>query len=242
MLRTIAFYTKFLFSLPLTFPKTKRAEKQLKYFEQNNQVLEKYQYIHNVSSEWTESFIKLSGARVTVHGEENVPKDGAVLFVSNHQSNFDIPLLMYYINKPKGFIAKKELENIPMISKWMTFMGCIFMDRSNLRKSASAIIDGIKILKGGQSLVIFPEGTRSKGGPMIEFKAGSFKLATKSKVPIIPVTINGSYKIMDGNGHKITPADIDLYIHKPIYTTNLSKEDEASLPKMVQNIVQSKLD
>ena len=241
MLRTIAFYTKFTSSLVTTMPLTKRTRKKIEEFDANGQTIEKYKYIHQESSKWAGSFLKLSGAKVKVFGAENIPADIPVLFVSNHQSNFDIPLLMYHIDKPKGFIAKKELEKIPMISEWMNFMGCIFMDRSSLRKSASAIIDGIKILKSGQSLVIFPEGTRSKGGPIGEFKSGSFKLATKPKVPIVPVTINGSYKIMEGNGNKIKPADIELYIHEPIYTDNLSKEEEADLPKRVQDIVASKL-
>ncbi|MGL4991319.1 MAG: lysophospholipid acyltransferase family protein [Sarcina sp.] len=241
MLRTIGFYTKFLTSLVITIPLTKRTKKQIAKFDENNQTLEKYQYVHEVSSKWAKSFVKASGATVNVYGEENVPKDGPVLFVSNHQSNFDIPILMSYIDKPKGFIAKKELENILTISEWMRFMGCIFMDRSNLRKSASAIIDGIKTLKSGQSLVIFPEGTRSKGGPISEFKAGSFKLATKSKVPIIPVTIDGSYKLMEANNNKIKADIVNIYIHKPIYTTNLTKEDDINLPKKVQDIIASKL-
>ncbi|MGL4451924.1 MAG: lysophospholipid acyltransferase family protein [Sarcina sp.] len=241
MLRTIAFYTKFATSLVTAMPLTRRTRKKIEEFNANGQILEKYKYVHETSSKWAEQFLKLSGARVKVFGSENIPADIPVLFVSNHQSNFDIPLLMYYIDKPKGFIAKKELEKLPMISEWMKFMGCIFMDRSNLRKSASAIIDGIKVLKSCQSLVICPEGTRSKGGPIAEFKAGSFKLATKSKVPIIPVTINGSYKIMEGNGNKIKPADVELYIHEPIYTDKLTKEEEAELPKRVQDIVASKL-
>ncbi|WP_297518245.1 1-acyl-sn-glycerol-3-phosphate acyltransferase [uncultured Clostridium sp.] len=243
MLRTIAFYTKFAISLVTTMPLTKRLEKKVEEFDANNQIIEKYKYMHVESSKWAEPFIKLSGAKVTVFGAENLPPDIPVLFVSNHQSNFDIPLLMYYIDKPKGFIAKKELKKVPMINRWMTMMGCIFMDRSNLRKSAAAIIAGIKMLKSGQSLVICPEGTRSKGGPMANFKAGSFKLATKSKVPIVPITLNGSYKIMDGvdNKGKIKPAQVELYIHKPIYTKDLTKEEELALPKLVQDIVASKL-
>lgn len=241
MLRTIAFYGKFIGSLVTTQPLTRRTRKKVAEFDANNQILEKYSYVHEASTNWALPFLKLSGATVNVFGQENIPKEGAVLFVSNHQSNFDIPLLMCYLDKPKGFIAKKELEKLPMISEWMRFMGCIFMDRSNLRKSATAIIDGIKILKSGQSLVICPEGTRSKGGPMSEFKAGSFKLATKSKVPIIPITIDGSYKIMEGNKNLIKPATVNLYIHSPIYTTNLTKEEEAELPKKVQDIVASKL-
>ena len=241
MLRTIAFYTKFMASLVTTMPLTKRLEKKVAEFDANNQILEKYQYIHEASSKWAQPFIKLSGAKVTVIGSENIPKDGAVLFVSNHQSNFDIPLLIYYLDKPKGFISKKEIEKIPMINRWMKMMDCVFMDRSNLRKSAGAIIEGIKILKKGQSMVICPEGTRSKGGPIAEFKAGSFKLATKSKVPIIPITIDGSYKIMEANKNFIKPADVTLYIHPPIFTDKLSKEEEALLPKKIQEIVASKL-
>ena len=115
------------------------------------------------------------------------------------------------------------------------------MDRSSLKKSAAAIIEGVNILKNGYSLVIFPEGTRSKGGPMCEFKAGSFKLATKAKVPIVPVTINGSYKLMEANNNMIKPAEVDLYIHPMIETYNLTKEEEKQLHTVVENIIKSKL-
>lgn len=241
MLRTIAFYSKFATSLLTTMPLTKRTTKKVKEFDDNKQLLERYQHIHEVSTNWAKPFLKLSKTNVKVYGEENLPKDGAVLFVSNHQSNIDIPLLMCFIDKPKGFIAKIEIKKVPMIRTWMEWMGCVFMDRSSLKKSAAAIIEGVKILKSGQSLVIFPEGTRSKGGPMTEFKAGSFKLATKAKVPIVPITINGSYKVMEGNKYLIKPATVELYIHKPIFTDNITKEEELELPKKVQKIVASKL-
>ncbi|WP_066873868.1 lysophospholipid acyltransferase family protein [Clostridium mediterraneense] len=241
MLRTIAFYSKFATSLLTTMPLTKRTTKKVKEFDDNRQLLERYHHIHEVSTNWAKPFLKLSKTNVKVYGEENLPKDGAVLFVSNHQSNIDIPLLMCFIDKPKGFIAKIEIKKVPMIRTWMEWMGCVFMDRSSLKKSAAAIIEGVKILKSGQSLVIFPEGTRSKGGPMTEFKAGSFKLATKAKVPIVPITINGSYKVMEGNKYLIKPATVELYIHKPIFTDNITKEEELELPKKVQKIVASKL-
>ena len=117
------------------------------------------------------------------------------------------------------------------------------MDRSSIRKSGEAIIEGIKILKSNHSLVIFPEGTRSKGDEMGDFKAGSFKLATKSKVSIIPVTMSGSYKIMEKSKKKwiIKSAHVDLYIHPEIETANLSKEEQDELPKKVYEIIKSKL-
>ena len=169
-------------------------------------------YIHKVTTQWAKFVMKLSGAKITVIGEENIPKDQTVLFIANHQSNFDIPLIMSSIDVPKGFIAKKELEKWPMISTWMKYINCIFMDRSNLRKSAEAIVEGAKLLKNGYSMVIFPEGTRSKGGPVEDFKAGSFKLATKSKCPIVPVTIDGTYKLLEANKNWIKADNVRLII------------------------------
>ena len=90
-------------------------------------------------------------------------------------------------------------------------------------------------------MVIFPEGTRSKGDEMGEFKAGSFKLATKAKVPIIPVTIKGSYKLMEANGNKIKPDMVEIFIHPEIPTADLSKEELSNLPEKVKSIIGSKL-
>ena len=106
-----------------------------------------------------------------------------------------------------------------------------------MKQSAKTILEGIKLLKSGHSMVVFPEGKRSKCDEMGEFKAGSFKLATKSKVPIIPVTIDGSYKILEGSHYRICPAKVNVYIHEPIETANLSKESESKLPEMVEKII-----
>ncbi len=236
MLRTLYFYPCLILNLiyaniffrpKVYFLNKKRDKKQ------------KDNYTYKVVSSWAKFTLKRAGAKVTVIGSENIPKDKTVLFVSNHQSNFDIPLLLGYINVPKGFIAKKELEKWPFISTWMKYIHCIFMDRSNARKSAEAIVEGINLLKNNYSMVIFPEGTRSKGGPVAEFKAGSFKLATKAKCPIVPVTINGTYKLLEANNNKIKGAPVELVIHKPIYLDDLNKEELNSLHNTVQSIVSS---
>ncbi|WP_238883553.1 1-acyl-sn-glycerol-3-phosphate acyltransferase [Clostridium sp. YIM B02551] len=237
MFRTIIWFVHFALSLIGTIPK------MIKYkgAVERGKTQEEIQGINDVVRKWALSQIKYSGARVTVHGEENVPKDRGVLFISNHQGNFDIPLFIGYIDKPKGFIAKIELTKIPIVHIWMKYIDCVFMDRSSIRKSGEAIVEGIKLLKKGTSMVIFPEGTRSKGDKLGEFKAGSFKLATKSKVPIVPVTIKGSYKLMEQNGSKITPADVELFIHPMIETADLTKEELDELPKRVKNIIAEKL-
>lgn len=237
MLRTIAWYTHFTLSLIGTIPKLYKVDA----LEKSGKTNERNDYIHKTTSNWAMSQLKLSGAKVNVFGEEHIPKDIPVLFVSNHQSNFDIALFMSYIDKPKGYIAKIEMNKIPILCKWMKHLHCVLMDRSNLRKSAEAITEGIKLLKNGYSLVIFPEGTRSKSNKIGDFKAGSFKLATKAKVPIVPVTIKGSYKLMEQNNNMIKPAEVQMYIHPIIETSNLTKEEEDNLSTRVKNIIESKL-
>lgn len=237
MFRTIIWFSHFAVSLALkafNMPKVKHLEKQGKFEEREA-------YIYKVTSKWAMSQLKYSGSNVIVHGEENIPKDIPVVFISNHQGNFDIPILMSYLNKPIGFIAKIETLKIPMVRTWMKYIHCVFMDRSSLRKSAAAIIEGVKIIEDGNSLVIFPEGTRSKGGPVGEFKAGSFKLATKSKAPIVPITINGSYKIMEANKNIIKASTVEIFIHKPIETKELSKNEQENLPDLVKAVICSML-
>lgn len=236
MIRTIIFYPLLIVSLLMTC----LARIKIIFLNSDDNKQKKAEYVHKVASTWAKFVMKLTGARVNVIGIENIPKDQTVLFVSNHQSNFDIPLLMSCIDIPKGFIAKKELEKWPIINTWMKYIHCIFMDRNNLRKSAESIVEGINLLKSGYSMVIFPEGTRSKGKPVAEFKGGSFKLATKSKCAIVPITINGTYKLLEQNNNKIKAADIELIIHTPIDTTKLDKKDLETLPETVESIIRSK--
>lgn len=237
MLRTIWFYVGIILSLIFSlFGLIK-----IKYYEAKKRQEDRTIAIYKLTSKWAKFVMWLSGAKLTVHGLENLPKNETVLFVGNHQSNFDIPIVMSSIPEPRGFIAKKELENWPIISMWMKYINCVFMDRSNMRKSAEAIVTGIQTLKSGYSMVVFPEGTRSKGKKVEEFKAGSFKLALKSKVKIVPITIDGSYKLLEANGKKIKSSDVNFYIHKPIDITKLSKEEISELNTTVRNIVVSKL-
>lgn len=207
------------------------------YLERKNRTEDRTLLLYKITHWWANFVLKLSGCKVHVEGLENIPKDKAALFVANHQSNFDIPLLMSVIDTPKGFIAKKELENIPLLSKWMKYIQCVFMDRNNLRQSAESIVKGINILKSGYSMVIFPEGTRSKGGQHSDFKAGSFKLATKSKSLIVPVTIDGTYKVLEESNNKIKASNLKVIIHKPIDPATLSKDQLNNLHEDVQNIV-----
>lgn len=235
MIRTLLFYPGIILSLIIAQFSTFK----IKSLDRKGENEKKAEYIHKITTKWAKSIMKLAGAKIDIIGLENIPKDSTVLFVSNHQSNFDIPLLMSCIDVPKGFIAKKELESWPFISTWMKYINCIFMDRTNLRKSAQSIVEGIKLLKSGYSMVVFPEGTRSKGKPIEEFKAGSFKLATKSKCIIVPITINGTYKLLEKNNGRIKSAPVELVIHPAIDVAALSDEQVETLPQTVYNVVKS---
>ncbi|MGL4772964.1 MAG: lysophospholipid acyltransferase family protein [Clostridium sp.] len=235
MIRTVFFYAIIIFSLIATLP----ALLVVKYYDLTKKTEKRAAFIHKVSYKWAKFVIKASGMTLNIYGQENVPSDEPVLFVGNHQSYFDIPLLLIGVDKPKGFIAKYELGTWPIISTWMKLVRCVFMDRKNLRKSAEAIVQGINILKDGHSMVIFPEGTRATGYEMLPFKAGSFKLALKPKVKIIPVTIDGSFKLLEATG-KLNACEVNLYFHEPIDTKNLSKEEIDELPSRVQEIIKSK--
>jgi len=214
---------------------------KVNYLKRKGRMEERARLIHKITFSWSAFLMKASGAKILVTGLENIPKDTTVLFVSNHQSYFDIPLLLSVIDIPKGFIAKQELANLPGISTWMRHIRCTFLDRDNMRKSAEAIVEGINTLKSGYSMVIFPEGTRSKGGKPQDFKAGSFKLAIKSKVPIIPITIDGTYKLLEAYDRKVK-SSIKVTIHPSIEITTLSKEEINELPNKVREIVLNSLD
>ena len=237
MIRSIFWYVNFIFSVVWHIPHLFHAKKILK---RDGQAAFD-QYTNRVTRAWAGRRVELSGAKITVIGEENIPKDRNVLFISNHQSDFDIALFMAKIPKPAGFMAKIELAKIPVIKSWMDNIHCVFMDRSDMKQSVKAIMNGIPNLKNGYSMVIFPEGTRSKSDRMGEFKAGSFKLATKPQIPIVPVTLNGSYKVLEENHYRITPAEVIVTIHPLIETKGLTKEEQLTLPEKVKAMIQKDL-
>jgi|GEM_PF-35783 len=194
-----------------------------------------------ITRAWARRMIAAAGGKVEVLGLENLPRQQGVLFVSNHQGAFDIPLLIGFVPVLKGFVSKKENFRLPIVSTWMRLLGCIVIDRNDLRQSAGAIARGIRDLQAGRSLVIFPEGTRSKSGRLQRFKEGSFKLATRSGAAIVPLTIDGSFRLLEGNRGRIRPGTVRLTIHPPIVAGDCDGGDKAALAARVQDIIGSAL-
>ncbi|MDR1663458.1 MAG: 1-acyl-sn-glycerol-3-phosphate acyltransferase [Clostridiales bacterium] len=232
-MRTVASYVWFAVSLILKLP----AYFKMKRLRGTRPDAVQAEDVHNRVNGWANSLIKVTGARLHVSGAENIPRHRAALFVSNHQSDFDIVVFLSAIPVPIGFVAKIELLKVPLLRAWMKLMRCVFMDRKDMRQSAKTILEGIDILKSGHSMVVFPEGTRSRTGEPLPFKAGSLKLATKSKAVIVPTTVNGSYKTLEGNHYKVKPADIYLTFHPPVYVDDLDAEALKKLPEEVERTV-----
>ena len=196
-----------------------------------------------VSSQWiiTHAFrvlIFFTGTKVKVIGEENVPLDRPVLYVPNHRSIFDIILAGSLIRYPVGFVAKKELKGTP-ITMIMEEIHCLFLDREDPRQGLKTILTAIDYVKDGISMFIFPEGTRCKvEGTFLPFHAGSFKIATKAKVPVIPVTLVGMGDIFEDHFPRIKRVPVVIEFGDPIETADMDRNAQKELPDRVKAIIE----
>ena len=185
-------------------------------------------------TDWARRLLRLAGARITVSGQENIPQ-GAVVFISNHQGNFDIPLMLSTCGRLVGFVSKIEIKKLPIVRSWMEFIHCVFINRSNPREAMMLLLrDSVKTLQEGYSLHISPEGTRSRGGPVARFKYGGFKMAITADVPIVPVMIDGTYHIMEEHHGWIHSGDVAIRYLPPIYPGKLTKEEQGVLHETVR--------
>ncbi len=185
---------------------------------------------------------KFSGAKIIVNGLENIPKDTACLFVGNHNSYFDVIISYTLMNRPTGYIAKKEFEKFPSLHAWMYFMRCLFIDRNDVKQGMKTILKAVEYLKEGVSIFVFPEGTRSKDGHMLPFKEGSMKMADRSGCPIVPLAISNTAAIYEKHLPRITAETVVFTFCKPVYTKDLEGEDKKHVGQYVQNMIQDALD
>lgn len=225
----------FLFGyLPVSAINLKKFIKQKPYL--NTQEYD--QLIHTEPQKWASGIMKRTNSSVTITGTEKLP-DGQVLFVSNHEGNFDIPTLLSTIPKPFGFISKKEVNKFPIIPLYMEEMNCVFLDRTDRRSALKSISDTVEKLKDGHSILIFPEGTRSKGQGIGEFKAGFIRIAKDAGVPIVPIAIQGTADIMEKNNNKVKPATVTVQILDLIENQSLKemkpKEAVAMIHQQIAN-------
>lgn len=185
------------------------------------------------------TILGIAGTEITVIGKENMPKEAA-LYVGNHRSYFDILLLYVQCEGLTGFVAKDSIEKVPSLRVWMRYLYCLFLNRSDAREGLKTILTAIEYVKKGISICIFPEGTRNDGEElsMLPFKEGSFKIATKTGCPIVPVSINNSAEIFENHVPALRKTHVVIEYGKPIYPKELAKEELKNIGAHCQNIIQ----
>lgn len=185
----------------------------------------------------------ISGVRLTVLNEENVPLDTPVLYIGNHRSFFDILLTYTRVPRPTGYVAKKEMLKIPLLSHWMKNLHCLFLDRDNLKEGLKTILTGIEEIKSGISICIFPEGTRNKTpDTFLPFHDGSFKMAEKSKCPVVPICLNNASAIFEDQFPKIRKAHVVMEYGKPVYLSELTLEERRHIGAYMQERIKEMYD
>lgn len=189
--------------------------------------------------------IRLAGIRLTVIGEERVPKDTPVLYIGNHRSYFDIVLTYARCPGRTGYIAKKEMEKIPLLSRWMKFLYCLFLDRKDIKQGMKTILTAIDQIKNGISMMIFPEGTRGSAATeaeMLPFHEGSFKIATKTGCPIVPVSIVNSSSVFEDHLPWVKAVPVIIEYGEPICPGSLSREEQKFIGRRVQEQIRETLE
>jgi 1-acyl-sn-glycerol-3-phosphate acyltransferase len=198
--------------------------------------------IHLYARLWGKVALIANRVKVRVVGLYHINRDRPYIFMSNHQSSYDIFALLGCLPFQFKWLAKKELFSIPFFGWTMASAGYISIDREGTRETVVAMNEAAKKIRDGMSVIIFPEGSRSLNGSLQPFKKGGFSLAIKSKVPIIPVTIKGSREIMPRHSLRVRPGKIEIKIGEPIETKDLTLKDRPFLMEKVRGAIQKNLD
>ncbi|MEW6674112.1 MAG: lysophospholipid acyltransferase family protein [Thermodesulfobacteriota bacterium] len=192
---------------------------------------------HLVARVWGRSLLFAAGVKVTVENPDNIDPSRSYIYMSNHQSNFDIPVLLAYLPVQFRWLAKVELFRIPIFGFAMQRAGYISIDRSDRKAAILSLKRAAEIIRGGVSVLIFPEGTRSRDGNIRPFKSGGFILAIDSGVPIVPVIVHGTWPIMPKDRLRVRPGNVVLEIREPVETSPYSRSDKAALLDKIRGII-----
>lgn len=191
---------------------------------------------HLLARLWANSILWVSGAKVTVQGAEKLNSKKSCIYMANHQSNADIPVVLGRLPVQFRWLAKEELFKIPLFGRAMRGVGYISIDRSNRKKAFESLKRAADTIRNGTSVLIFPEGTRSPDGRILPFKKGGFILAVDSGVPIVPVIIHGTRKITPKGNFLIHPAPIVIQILDPVETADYTRKQKDELLEKIRTI------
>jgi 1-acyl-sn-glycerol-3-phosphate acyltransferase len=192
---------------------------------------------HKVANLWAKMLLKLTSIRVNVIGRENVLMNRPQIFMANHQSDFDILIVLAHIPGQFRWIVKKELFKIPVFGKAMKSAGYIEIDRQNHENAMKSLEEAAQKIREGKSVVTFPEGTRSKDGIIKPFKQGMFHLAIQAGVPIVPISLIGAHEIMPKRTLMIKPGRVTMVIGRPVDVSGYTIETRSELIELVRGTI-----
>lgn len=193
--------------------------------------------VHIIARIWAKGILIVSGIKVNINGFSNIDPSRSYIYMCNHQSNFDIPVLLGCLPVQFRWLAKAELFKIPIFGRAMRGAGYVAIDRFNRQSAFNSIAEVSQKMKNGVSVMIFPEGTRSKDGKIGSFKKGGFIMAVDSRVPIIPLVILGTRSIMEKGDMRINPGDVSMQIGQPVETATYTRETKDDLIKSVRGVI-----
>ncbi len=196
---------------------------------------------NHFTGEWGRLVIRGSGVEVVVRNGERLHPPGGSILVANHRSWFDIFALSAALDHSFVFIGKKEISSIPLVGMVWQKVGHIAIDRSDRQAAVASLERADRLLREGRTIVIFPEGTRSPDGRLGRFKKGAFVIAIRSQVPIIPVAIRGTGRIMKKGSWEIEPGRATISVGKPIATRGLTLADRDALSRRCREEVARRL-
>ena len=198
--------------------------------------------LHKIARLWGKSILVVSRVKVCVKGLSNIDPASPYIYMPNHQSNFDIPVLLGHLPVQFRWLAKMELFKIPIFGRAMRKAGYISIDRYNRESAFESLKVAANKIKSGVSVLIFPEGTRSWDGNIRAFKKGGFVMAIDSGVPIVPVVITGTRAIMPKGKFRVYPGHVSMVIHKPIGTSTYTRETKEALMESVRRVICEKFE
>jgi 1-acyl-sn-glycerol-3-phosphate acyltransferase len=190
---------------------------------------------------WSWLILRTGGIRVRVEGIENVNPHATAIYCLNHPSAMDIPILFVNLPVQFRFVAKRELFNYPFLGWHLRRSGHIAVDRGRPRAAMKSFGEAAAKVRSGVSLVMFPEGTRSRTGELLPFKAGTFHLAILSGAPVVPITMNGTRYVHQPDTYQVRAGQTEMIIHQPIPTAGLTLHDVDRLSAEVRERIVSRM-
>jgi 1-acyl-sn-glycerol-3-phosphate acyltransferase len=195
---------------------------------------------HAFARIWSWLILRTSGIRTRVEGLENLAGLNTAIYCANHQSAMDIPILFVNLPVQFRFVAKRSLFKLPFLGWHLTRSGHIPVDRGRPKGARMSLDAAARKIRAGSSVLLFPEGHRSRDGKLLPFRSGSFYLAIQSGVPIVPITLNGTRAVLKPDTHHVRPGLTEMIVHPPIATSTLKRDDLDALAAKVKAQIASR--